>query len=120
MRYMSFLLLVILAGCSRDENDSTGLMEAKTEMSKKDKPIAAGQGPRKILMIVGDYTEDYEVMVPYQALTMIGHTVHAVCPGKDASQKIRTCVHDFEGDQRYSEKKGHDFQLNATFDKIKV
>jgi protease I len=66
-------------------------------------------------MIVGDYVEDYEVMVPFQALLMIGHTVHAVCPGKEAGQTVRTAIHDFEGDQTYSEKPGHNFHLNATF-----
>lgn len=74
---------------------------------------------KKILMLVGDYVEDYEVMVPFQALLMVGHTVHAVCPGKKAGEKVRTCVHDFEGDQTYSEKRGHDFALNATFDEIR-
>ncbi|MFO0581747.1 MAG: DJ-1/PfpI family protein [Anaeromyxobacter sp.] len=70
---------------------------------------------KKLLMLVGDYAEDYETMVPFQALQMVGHTVHAVCPGKKAGEKIRTSVHDFEGDQTYSEKRGHDFALNATF-----
>jgi len=74
---------------------------------------------KKILMLVGDYAEDYETMVPFQALQMVGHTVHAVCPGKKAGEKIRTAVHDFEGDQTYSEKRGHDFTLNATFDTVK-
>jgi protease I len=74
---------------------------------------------RKILMLVGDYGEDYEIMVPFQALQMVGHTVHAVCPGKKAGDAIRTAIHDFEGDQTYSEKRGHDFRLNATFDEIK-
>jgi protease I len=70
---------------------------------------------KKILMIVGDYVEDYEVMVPFQALQMIGHTVNAVCPDKKAGDKVRTAVHDFEGDQTYSEKPGHNFALNANF-----
>ena len=70
---------------------------------------------KQILMLVGDYAEDYEVMVPFQALTAVGHSVHAVCPGKKAGEKIRTAIHDFEGDQTYSEKRGHDFTLNATF-----
>ena len=70
----------------------------------------------KILMIVGDYVEDYEVMVPFQALQMVGHIVHAVCPEKKAGQQVRTAVHDFEGDQTYSEKRGHNFTLNAAFD----
>lgn len=72
--------------------------------------------PKKILMIVGDYVEDYEVMVPFQALQMLGHTVHAVCPGKRSGEFVRTAIHDFEGDQTYSEKRGHNFTLNATFD----
>jgi protease I len=74
---------------------------------------------KKILMLVGDFVEDYEVMVPFQALLMVGHTVHAVCPGKKAGDKVRTAVHDFEGDQTYSEKPGHNFALNAAFDDIK-
>jgi len=74
---------------------------------------------KKILMIVGDFVEDYEVMVPFQALLMVGHTVHAVCPGKKAGERVRTAIHDFEGDQTYSEKPGHNFTLNATFDEVK-
>jgi protease I len=70
-------------------------------------------------MIVGDYTEDYETMVPFQALQMVGHTVDAVCPGKKAGQSVRTAIHDFEGDQTYSEKRGHNFTLNATFAEIR-
>ena len=75
---------------------------------------------KKILMIVGDYVEDYEVMVPFQALLMVGHTVHAVCPGKKADDFVRTAIHDFEGDQTYSEKRGHNFTLNATFADVKA
>src|SRR4030065_2060810 len=74
---------------------------------------------KKILMIVGDFVEDYEVMVSFQALLMVGHTVHAVCPGKKAGERVRTAIHDFEGDQTYSEKPGHNFTLNATFDEVK-
>ena len=75
--------------------------------------------PKKnILMLVGDYVEDYEVMVPFQALQMVGHTVHAVCPGKKSGDSVRTAIHDFEGDQTYSEKPGHNFSLNATFDEV--
>lgn len=74
---------------------------------------------KRILMLVGDYVEDYEVMVPFQALQMVGHTVHAVCPDKDAGEKVRTAIHDFEGDQTYSEKPGHNFTLNATFAEIR-
>jgi protease I len=74
---------------------------------------------KKILMLVGDFVEDYEVMVPFQMLTMVGHQVDAVCPGKKAGEKVRTAIHDFEGDQTYSEKPGHGFTLNATFEKIR-
>jgi protease I len=74
---------------------------------------------KKILMLVGDFAEDYEVMVPFQALLTVGHTVHAVCPGKKAGEKIRTAIHDFEGDQTYTEKRGHDFALTATFDDVR-
>ena len=75
---------------------------------------------KKILMLVGDYVEDYEVMVPFQALQMVGHTVHAVCPGKKAGETVRTAIHDFEGDQTYSEKRGHNFSLNATFEEVEA
>ncbi|MBC9073545.1 DJ-1/PfpI family protein [Thauera sp. CAU 1555] len=70
---------------------------------------------KKILMICGDFCEDYETMVPFQALLALGHTVHAVCPGKKAGETIATAIHDFEGDQTYSEKRGHNFSLNASF-----
>jgi protease I len=73
---------------------------------------------KKLLMLVGDYVEDYEVMVPFQALLMVGHEVHAVCPGKKAGDVVRTAIHDFEGDQTYSEKRGHNFALNAAFDEV--
>ena len=73
---------------------------------------------KKILVLVGDYVEDYEIMVPFQALLMVGHTVHTVCPDKEAGEQVRTAVHDFEGDQTYSEKPGHNFTLNATFTEI--
>ena len=75
---------------------------------------------KKILMLVGDFVEDYEVMVPFQALQMVGHEVHAVCPDKKAGQKVPTAIHDFEGDQTYSEKPGHAFTLNATFADVQV
>ena len=70
---------------------------------------------KKILFLTGDFAEDYETMVPFQMLQMIGHTVHAVTPDKAAGDKIPTAIHDFEGDQTYSEKRGHNFTLNATF-----
>lgn len=69
-------------------------------------------------MLVGDFVEDYEVMVPFQALLMVGHTVHAVCPNKKSGESVRTAIHDFEGDQTYSEKPGHNFTLNATFAEV--
>src|ERR1700749_56926 len=72
----------------------------------------------KLLLLAGDYVEDYEIMVPFQALQMVGHTVQAVCPKKRAGDIVRTAIHDFEGDQTYSEKRGHNFTLNATFDEI--
>jgi protease I len=75
---------------------------------------------KKILMLVGDFVEDYEVMVPFQALMMVGHKVDAVCPGKKSGDAVRTAVHDFEGDQTYSEKPGHNFTLNADFESVKA
>lgn len=69
-------------------------------------------------MLVGDFVEDYEVMVPFQALQVVGHTVHAACPDKRAGEKVRTAIHDFEGDQTYTEKRGHEFALNATLAEI--
>jgi len=74
---------------------------------------------KNILLLVGDYVEDYEAMVPFQALLMVGHTVDAVCPGRKAGETVRTAIHDFEGDQTYSEKRGHNFALNVTFETIK-
>ncbi|MBB5189900.1 protease I [Silvimonas terrae] len=73
---------------------------------------------KKILVLAGDYVEDYELMVPFQALLMVGHQLDVVCPGKKAGEQIRTAIHDFEGDQTYSEKRGHNFTLNATFSEI--
>ncbi len=75
---------------------------------------------KKILFLVGDFAEDYEVMVPFQALTMVGHIVHAVCPGKKTGENIKTAIHDFEGDQTYTEKPGHNFTLNANFAEVKA
>ncbi|MDZ3995643.1 DJ-1/PfpI family protein [Pseudomonas sp. Teo4] len=75
---------------------------------------------KKILMLVGDYVEDYEAMVPFQALRMVGHTVHAVCPEKVAGQTVRTAIHDFEGEQTYSEKPGHNFALNYDFVQVRA
>ncbi len=75
---------------------------------------------KKILMIAGDFAEDYETMVPFQTLLACGYIVHAVCPGKKAGQTIATSIHDFEGDQTYTEKRGHNFALNATFADVKA
>jgi len=73
---------------------------------------------KTILMLVGDFVEDYEVMVPFQMLLMAGHVVHAACPGKPAGDMVATAIHDFEGQQTYSEKRGHNFRLNAAFDEL--
>ncbi|HEV2677199.1 MAG TPA: DJ-1/PfpI family protein [Aliidongia sp.] len=75
---------------------------------------------KKILFLVGDYVEDYEVMVPFQALAAVGHQVHAACPGKKPGDKIATAIHDFEGAQTYSEKRGHDFVLNADYASVEA
>lgn len=74
---------------------------------------------KKILMLVGDFGEDYEIMVPFQTLLAVGHTVHAACPDKKAGESVATAIHDFEGHQTYSEKPGHRFALNATFADLK-
>src|SRR5919199_169070 len=74
---------------------------------------------KQILFLVGDFAEDYEVMVPFQALSMLGYVVHAVCPEKKAGDTIRTAIHDFEGHQTYTEKPGHNFTLNATFAEVR-
>ena len=74
----------------------------------------------KLLIIAGDFVEDYELMVPYQALLMVGYAVDVVCPDKKAGDKLKTAIHDFEGDQTYTEKPGHQFTLNATFDQIRA
>lgn len=75
---------------------------------------------KKILFLTGDFAEDYETMVPFQAMQMVGHTVHAVCPGKKGGDTIKTAIHDFEGDQTYTEKPGHLFTLNADFNEVDV
>ena len=75
-------------------------------------------GAKRILMLVGDFVEDYEVMVPFQTLQTVGHTVDAVCPDKKKGEQVRTAIHDFEGDQTYTEKPGHNFTLNATFEQV--
>ena len=74
---------------------------------------------KKILMLVGDFGEDYEIMVPFQALQAVGHTVHAVCPGKKAGEILKTSLHDFEGDKTYTEKLGHNYVLNKSFAEVR-
>ncbi|MBL8828097.1 MAG: DJ-1/PfpI family protein, partial [Planctomycetaceae bacterium] len=76
--------------------------------------------PKKVLILAGDFIEDYELMFPFHALQMVGHDVHVVCPDKQAGDLIATAIHDFEGEQTYSEKRGHNFRLNATFAMIKA
>lgn len=73
---------------------------------------------KKILIVTGDFVEDYEIMVPFQCLKMLGHSVDVVCPDKKSGEQIKTAIHDFEGDQTYTEKPGHNFTLNETFDEI--
>ncbi|MCA9052435.1 MAG: DJ-1/PfpI family protein [Planctomycetaceae bacterium] len=72
----------------------------------------------RLLLLAGDFVEDYEIMVPFQALQMVGYAVDAVCPGKKSGDQVRTSIHDFEGDQTYTEKRGHNFTLNAAFDEV--
>jgi protease I len=74
---------------------------------------------KKVLFLTGDFTEDYETMVPFQMLEMVGYTVHTVCPDKKKGETVKTAIHDFEGDQTYSEKPGHLFKLNYNFDDVK-
>ncbi|MDN5643676.1 MAG: DJ-1/PfpI family protein [Acinetobacter sp.] len=75
---------------------------------------------KQILMLVGDYAEDYETMVPFQFLTALGYTVHAVCPDKNEGESIATAIHDFEGEQTYSEKRGHNFAINYNFEAVQT
>jgi protease I len=73
---------------------------------------------KQILLLTGDFGEDYEIMVPYQALQMVGHEVHAVCPEKESGETVKTAIHDFRGDQTYMESRGHDFELTATLSAV--
>lgn len=73
---------------------------------------------KKILMLAGDFVEDYEIMVPYQMLLMVGHDVDVVSPGKKPATSSPPAVHDFEGHQTYTEKRGHNFMINADFDAV--
>jgi protease I len=102
------------------------ILEARSGADALNAPIWFDQpNPRqamasqKILFIVGDFVEDYEVMVPFQMLRMLGHQCHAVCPGKQAGDFVATAIHDFDGFQTYSEKPGHRFVLNADFQSVR-
>jgi len=75
---------------------------------------------KKILLFTGDFAEDYETMVPFQMLQLFGYQVHAVCPDKKAGDTVKTAIHDFEGDQTYSEKVGHNFTINYDFNKVNL
>ena len=75
---------------------------------------------KKILFLTGDFAEDYETMVPFQMLQMVGYEVHAVCPDKKKGETVKTAIHDFEGDQTYTEKPGHHFALNYSFADVRV
>ena len=77
-----------------------------------------GMGAKEILMIVGDFGEEYEIMVPFQALQAVGHEVHAVCPEREAGDTVKTAIHDFRGDQTYLEERGHDFTLTHGFEDV--
>lgn len=74
---------------------------------------------KKILLLVGDFVEDYEAMVPRHALEMVGHQVDVACPGKQAGDYVKTAIHDFEGDQTYTEKPGHRFSLTVSFEMVR-
>ncbi len=74
--------------------------------------------PKKILELVGDFVEDYEAMVPYQMLLMLGYEVDVVCPDKKAGEKVKTAVHDFEGDQTYVERQGHNFLITKNWEEV--
>ncbi len=75
---------------------------------------------KKILLFTGDFAEDYETMVPFQMLQMVGYDVHAVCPDKKPGDTVKTAIHDFEGNQTYSEKTGHNFTINYDFNKVNL
>ncbi len=94
-----------------------GIIPGHPQITLSDRKYFA-MSSKRILMLVGDYVEDYEAMAPFQMLTMVGHRVDAVCPHKRAGNSVRTAVHDFDGAQTYSEKPGHNFTLNADFDAV--
>src|SRR5699024_10402064 len=73
---------------------------------------------KKILMLTGDFVEDYELMVPYQALLSVGLSVDVICPDKKKGDTIATAIHDFVGFQTYTEKQGHNFTINKNFEDV--
>ncbi|MCO5588044.1 hypothetical protein L7F22_041999 [Adiantum nelumboides] len=89
-------------------------------LSLKSLGAKISNGNKKVLFICGDFMEDYEAMVPFQALQGLGYSVDAVCPDKKAGDNCATAIHDFEGAQTYSEKPGHNFALTADFDRVKA
>lgn len=80
--------------------------------------IATTNAPKQVLMLVGDFVEDYEAMVPLQILQMVGHEVATACPDKKAGDAVATAIHDFDGFQTYSEKRGHNFPITIDFDAV--
>ena len=75
---------------------------------------------KRILMLAGDFVEDYEIMVPYQALLSVGLLVDVVCPDKKKGESIATAIHDFIGFQTYAELRGHNFIINKSFDEVNL
>ena len=73
---------------------------------------------KKVLLLVGDYVEDYEAMVPFQAMGAIGIEVDAIAPDRKKGDTVPTAVHDFTGDQTYKELRGHNFAINKNFDQV--
>ncbi len=103
-----------------NKNRTYRVVETTKTVDKEKNTKGEIMAKKRILIIVGDYVEDYEVMVPFQALKMVGHDVDVVCPGKENEEQVVTAIHDFEGDDTYTEKRGHNFVLNETFDDINV
>ncbi|MFB6346441.1 MAG: DJ-1/PfpI family protein [bacterium] len=74
----------------------------------------------RLLLITGDYAEDYEVMVPYQALQMVGYPVDTVAPNKKPGDSIHTAVHYSEDADTYLEREGHPFEINSNLNTVDV
>ncbi|MFL9503723.1 DJ-1/PfpI family protein (plasmid) [Rhodopseudomonas palustris] len=73
---------------------------------------------KKILMLCGEFTEEYEIYVFQQGMEAVGHTVHVICPDKKKGEMIQTSLHDFEGHQTYIERFGHLAEINKTFSEV--